>query len=282
MQNKMNTGYSLVLLILILCICVSGCIQVPLARNSQPDNSSASTDLKITPSPGITITPVVTQKQNKVSDQDFPPGMPPQVRERLMREGKIPAQSKAVNTGSSSGAQTQDTTNASHVTRMNDTYAEDFFIPSRTSIYFTNNSSPWQPETLYPIYSESDIPLNSIIKNRQVYVKKGPFSVRFTVHPQGTPLVSWAKITVMDPFLNIIQGDGYNREFSSESPKEFIVYRNGTCDIQLSGNAATLDISVCTPDGTLQSGFASSEKKKSVPANMPPEIRERLMREGKI
>ena len=266
-ENFQKKGLFLFLFTLILCISTAGCIQIPTVQNETSD---------IPPS-GNDITPSQTPEPAQASDQDVPPDMPPEIREKRMKEGKTPV---AITKGTPPPA--SGSNNLSHVIRQNDTYPDDYFIPSRNSIYFSNTSSTGIPGPLHPIYTESGIPLNHTIKNLQVYVQHGPFSVRYSVHPKGNPLVSWAKITIQDPFQNILYQDGYNREFSSEGTKEFIVYRNGTILLQIIGEAATLDLTINTPDGTLQPESSSSPQKQNLPPHMPPEIRERLMREGKI
>jgi hypothetical protein len=260
-------GVILLLFILILCIITPGCIQIPTTNNKTSD---------IPPSVMGAI-PFHTPEPTPTSNQIFSPDMTPDIREKLMREDKIPT---TVNKGTPTPPSPSNST--SHVIRQNDTYPNDYYIPSRKSIYFSNTSSTSIPGQLHPIYTESGIPLNYTIKNLQVNVQNGPFSVRYSVHPKGNPLVSWAKITIMDPFQNIVHQDGYNREFSSEGTKEFIVYQNGTVLLQIIGEAANLDLTINTPDGTIQSRSSSSTQKKNVPANIPTEIRERQMREGKI
>jgi len=170
----------------------------------------------------------------------------------------------------------------SFVTRLGDTLADDAFIPSRSSIYFTNNTLYTGPVKLYPVYSASGIPLNSNVKELEVHVEKGPFSVSYTVHPKSTPLFSWAGITVQDSFQNILHEDGFNREFSSEKKKEFFVYKEGNFIVRLSGEHATLDISINTPDGPVKAPISTTKSEKEIPDNIPPQVRERLMREGKL
>lgn len=277
--NSQKKTFIYSLFVLCLCICIAGCIQVPATKNKASDTSPASEVQRNTISSDTVTTPIRTP----VSEQIFPPGMPLQIREKIMREGKIPTNTKIRdNTGAPGLTPTPVPNNTSQVTRLDDTYPEDYFTPSRNSIYFSYNSQDRISGALRPMYSESSIPLNNTLKNRQIYVEKSPFSVRFVVHPKSNPLVSWAKITVVDPFQNPLYVDGYNREFSSEQTKEFTVYRNGTSLLQISGEAATLDLTINTPDGTLQPGTSPSTEKGEAPEDLPPQIRERLLREGKL
>jgi hypothetical protein len=196
--------------------------------------------------------------------------------------GKTPIIAKETKPNNLPPTSTPIPTPTSYVRRLSDSISEDPFIPSRSSIYFSNPSSNGRPIDLHPVYSALGIPLNTTIKELEVHAEKGPFSVRFTVHPKGTPLVSWTRIKVIDPFQNILHEDGFNRQFSSESVKEFKVYYNGSFFIQITGEAATLDISINTPDGSGNTPESETKNAQNYPPNMPPQLREKLMREGRL
>jgi len=241
-------------------------------------------------SPGIPdtpLTPETTQTPEPAKPPDYDPSipmdLPPELRERLIREGKIPSPGQVVeNIVNLPLTQTPVPTPTSYVTRLPDTVSKDMFIPSRPSIFFSNNTSYAGPAPLYQVYYESGILLNATIKELKIHAERGPFSIWYTVHSQGSPRISWAKITVRDPFQTVLYEDGYNREYSSEEVKEFIVYKDGNATIQISGEFATMDISINTPDGTEEAQDPGTIRSRDIPDNIPPELRERLMREGKI
>ena len=271
-----KTGSILSLIILCLFLSSAGCIQLPDLGEKASKELASPVDTEPSPAPEIMPIP------EEIPGPAFPQDMPPQLRERLIREGKLPSSGKVAETPNIPLTPTPVPTPTSFVTRLGDTLADDAFIPSRSSIYFTNNTSYTGPLKLYPVYSASGIPLNSTVKELEVHVEKGPFSVSYTVHPKSTPLFSWAGITVQDSFQNILHEDGFNREFSSEKKKEFFVYKEGNFKIRLSGEHATLDISINTPDGPVKAPILATKSEKEIPDNIPPQVRERLMREGKL
>lgn len=266
-----------ILLLIILCLFLSsaGCIQLPILDEKASGDPALPEETQTSSTPEITPSPEETVKQV------FPPDMPPEIRERLIREGKIPSPGNN-NPILPNPFVTPNPKPTSYVVQGESSLSEDAFIPSRKSIYFSLDNSWSGPGSLNPIYAQSGIPLNSTIKEFEVHVEKGPFSVRYTVHPKSTPLVSWVKITVLDSFQNIVHEDGYNREFSSEKVKECVVYKEGILTVRLSGGYATLDISINTPDGEINPQTSESKGDGEIPANMPPQTRERLMREGRI
>ena len=80
-------------------------------------------------------------------------------------------------------------------------------------------------------------------------ITKGPFAISYTVHPNVTnPLLVWAKITVSDPWQQVIAEDGYNRGYSSEETKTITVYREGIHYLTIEGEFATIDYSIKTGD----------------------------------
>ncbi|QXO95747.1 hypothetical protein KSK55_04965 [Methanospirillum purgamenti] len=257
-------------------------MQVSSSRDENTDLPPVSHNVGELSSPTVIPGSDQSSKGYKVTDQSFPPNMPPQLREQLIRQGRLPSSGEKTQDINTPLTHTPVPTPTSFVTRLGDTLSEDAFIPSRSSIYFSHNTSHKGPVNLYPVYTASGIPLNSTLKELKIHAEKGPFSVRYTVHPISTPLVSWARITVQDPFLNILHEDGYNREFSSEKEKEFFVYKEGDFKVLLSGGYATLDISINTPDGQVQPQSSGTKSGQEYPVHMPPQLRERLMREGRI
>lgn len=271
-----KTGSILSLILLCLFLFSAGCIQLHDLGEEVSKEHASHVDTE--PSPAPKIMPITEE----IPGQAFPQDISPQLRERLIREGKLPSPGKMAETPNIPLTPAPVPVPTSFVTRLGDTLADDAFIPSRSSIYFTNNTLYTGPVKLYPVYSASGIPLNSTVKELEVHVEKGPFSVSYTVHPKSTPLVSWAGITVQDSFQNILHEDGYNREFSSEKKKEFFVYKEGNFIVRLSGEHATLDISINTPDGPVKAPISTTKSEKEIPDNIPPQLRERLMREGKL
>jgi len=60
------------------------------------------------------------------------------------------------------------------------------------------------------------------------------------------------------------------------------VYYNGSFFIQITGEAATLDISINTPDGSGTPPESETKNVQNSPPNMPTQLREKLMREGRL
>lgn len=272
-SNNQKLAWTLFLLLCTM-ICSAGCLDISFISPHSSDSSDISVTEDKDPEPTITPAP----EENP--DLAFPPDMPPQIRERLMREGKIPSPVQRQVTEAQQAIPNPVPT--SYVIQGAGSLSDDVFIPSRESIYFSNYTSWSGLGNLNPVYAQTGIPLNSTIKELKIHAEKGPFSVSFTVHPKSTPLVSWAKITVLDPFQNILHEDGYNREFSSEQVKEFVVYREGNFTVRISGGYATLDISINTPDGQVQPRASATKSGREISEDMPPQLRERLMREGKL
>lgn len=282
-STSVQVTYILSFIILCFFLCTAGCMQIPSPKDDPSDiQARSSVHPDKTLHPEMTPSPVPTTGRTSISDQSFPPNMPPQLREQLLRQGKLPASAKETKTNNIPLTPTPVPTPTSYVTRLSDSISEDTFIPSRSSIFFSNTSPDDRSVYLHPVYSAFGLSLNTTIKKLEVHAEKGPFSVRFTIHPKGTPLVSWARITVMDPFLNVLHEEGFNREFSSETVKEFIVYYNGTFTVQIAGEAATLDISINTPDGSGIPPELETKAAQNYPPNMPPHLREKLMREGRL
>ncbi len=162
----------------------------------------------------------------------------------------------------------------SHVSSLPDRLPADHFVPGRTSVYY-EPSPDIRPDPLYTIYTESAIPLNTLIREREITVEKGPFSIWFSVTPKGSPLISWARVTVRDPFGKILFEEGFNRRFSTASAKEFTVYSSGFFILGIEGEYGTIDIAVRTSD----QAAAPVTPAVTPDQEIPPEI---LMQMGMI
>ncbi|MDD1728863.1 MAG: hypothetical protein LUQ50_07320 [Methanospirillum sp.] len=84
---------------------------------------------------------------------------------------------------------------------------------------------------------------------KQLNITHGPFSITYTVHPNVTsPLDVWAKITIFDPWQNIIAEGGYNRGYPNQETQIMTIYRDGRHYMSIEGEFATMDYTVKTAD----------------------------------
>ncbi|OQA54597.1 MAG: hypothetical protein BWY45_02533 [Euryarchaeota archaeon ADurb.Bin294] len=119
-------------------------------------------------------------------------------------------------------------------------------IGNRTSILRNDDSNT--RKILNTTYSAS-VGLGGYANGKILNITKGPFAISYTVHPNVTnPLLVWAKITVSDPWQQVIAEDGYNRGYSSEETKTITVYREGIHYLTIEGEFATIDYSIKTGD----------------------------------
>lgn len=267
--------------ILIIIICSSGCFENPKIPSHTSDKPDAIHMITPTMTLSESTGSIHPETDTNLPNVNFPPDMPPQVREQLIREGRIPILPENIQHASFDG-DIHDPEPISQFIGSSNRPSDNTFFPSRESIYFSETPVWSRPSTLYPMYTQSGLLLNSTITTLEIQVEKGPFEVRYTVHPKGNPLVSWAKITILDQFLNQIYEEGYNRNYSSEQRKEFTIYKEGRFTIEIIGALATMDISIHTPDGTIPASPSGTLVRADLPDDIPPHIRERLMREGRI
>ena len=119
-------------------------------------------------------------------------------------------------------------------------------IGNRTSILKNDVTNDRKP--LNTTFSGS-VGLGGYANGKLLNITKGPFAISYTVHPNVTnPLLVWAKITVSDPWQQVIAEDGYNRGYSSEETKTITVYREGIHYLTIEGEFATIDYSIKTGD----------------------------------
>ena len=275
-------GFILIIIVSLSLVSAAGCLTIPSTHNSVSDRnheSSPSAENQVV----IHSTPIPSQTSdvNPLSDTSFPPDMPPHIREQLLQQGYFPA-AIPDETENALMTSTPNPTPTSYVTRLADLSSENTFFPARSSIYFTTTASNELPARLRPAYTERGIPLNTTVKVLEVHVEKAPFSIRYSVYPKASPLVSWARITVLDSFQNVLYADGFNREFSSETTKEGVLYRNGTFLVKIEGEAGSLDISINTPDGSGSFPAFGTDNEVKISPDMPPQLREQLMSEEEL
>lgn len=99
------------------------------------------------------------------------------------------------------------------------------------------------------VTSSGTVALEGYAIGKQLNITHGPFSITFSVHPKiESPLNVWAKITVYDPWQNVIAEEGYNRGYTNEATKTFTVYRTGNYYMSMEGDFATMDYIISTGD----------------------------------
>jgi len=136
----------------------------------------------------------------------------------------------------------------SSVTIADTPYSDTYERTSRQSIFFSG-----QPELnrtpLHSVYTEPSIRLANQPVGRMLDVRHGPFEIHYTVHPQvQNQAVTWAILTVRDPFGNKIAEDGYHRHYTSSLSNAIKVYGSGKYHLTMEGEFVTIDISLCTAD----------------------------------
>lgn len=144
-------------------------------------------------------------------------------------------------------------------------------IPSPSPL--TSNISDWNPYSVLPI---PEPPLNhtSILKNdtphnrkilnttysgsvglagnaagKELNITSGPFSITFMVHPNiSSPLNVWVKLSVLDPWQNVVAEGGYNRGYPNQETQTMMIYREGRHYLTIEGDFASVDYTIKTGD----------------------------------
>jgi hypothetical protein len=165
----------------------------------------------------------------------------------------------------------------SQVTPIQTFYTPNIPSPTPTPTPNISNISDWNPygviypvpkqnlgdrETVQEIYNtnnrevlnvtgQGSADLKGYAIGKKLEIIKGPFSLTFSYHPHvNNPILFWAKVTVWDPWLHIIQEDGYNREYSSDGTKTMTIYRNGTYYLTMEGEYVSIDYTLRSGDPT--------------------------------
>jgi len=117
-------------------------------------------------------------------------------------------------------------------------------------------------------YSGS-VGLAAFAVGKELNITNGPFSITYSVHPNiSSPRDVWAKITIFDPWQQIIAEGGYNRGFPSQETQTMMIYQEGRYYMSIEGEFATMDYIIKTADSVpaVSSG--------STPAPNPAYMRE--------
>ncbi|WP_319578742.1 hypothetical protein [uncultured Methanospirillum sp.] len=102
--------------------------------------------------------------------------------------------------------------------------------------------------TLNTSYSGS-VDLNASAIGKELNITNGPFSITYTVHPTiSSPRDVWVKITIFDPWEQVITDGGYNRGFPSEETQTMKIYREGRYYMSIEGEFASMDYTIKTAD----------------------------------
>jgi len=84
---------------------------------------------------------------------------------------------------------------------------------------------------------------------KELIITNGPFSITYTVHPTiSSPRDVWVRITIFDPWQQIISEGGYNRGFPNQETQSMIIYRTGRHYMSIEGEFASVDYNVKTTD----------------------------------
>ena len=120
-------------------------------------------------------------------------------------------------------------------------------VLNHTSI-LKNTATPEYRKILNTTYSGS-VGLNGNAIGKDLNITTGPFSVTYTVHPNiSSPLNVWAKITIFDPWQNVIAVGGYNRGYPDQETQTITQYREGRYYLTIEGDFAKLDYTIKTGD----------------------------------
>jgi hypothetical protein len=120
--------------------------------------------------------------------------------------------------------------------------------PLNHSSIFRNPADSTLRQELNKTYYGS-VGLAAFAVGKELNITKGPFSITYTVHPNiSSPRDVWAKITIFDPWQQIIAEGGYNRGFPSQETQTMMIYREGRYYMSIEGEFATMDYTVKTAD----------------------------------
>lgn len=142
----------------------------------------------------------------------------------------------------------------SFVEVLDNTKSPDYHAADRKSIFFQNNSNSEKSYDQYLFYRENGIELNTVTKNRQVIIQKSPWYIRYFVDASHRPTISWAEITVTDPFESIIDTGGFNRKYTNSTPQTMKFYQEGLFYIKLEGEYAKLNLEIYSSDANASIG----------------------------
>jgi len=110
------------------------------------------------------------------------------------------------------------------------------------------NDTPNYRKILNTSYSGS-VGLAGNAFGKDLNITTGPFSITYTVHPNiSSPLNVWVKLTVFDPWQNIIAVGGYNRGYPNQETQTMTLYREGRYYLTIEGDFASIDYTVKTGD----------------------------------
>ncbi|MDD1728854.1 MAG: hypothetical protein LUQ50_07275 [Methanospirillum sp.] len=120
--------------------------------------------------------------------------------------------------------------------------------PLNHSSIFRNPTDSTLQQELNKTYSGS-VGLAAFAVGKELNVTNGPFSITDSVYPNiSSPLDVWVKITIFDPWQQIIAEGGYNRGFPSQETQTMMIYREGRYYMSIEGEFATMDYTIKTAD----------------------------------
>jgi len=207
--------------ILIVMILFSGCTQVPFFPNAQPsdDVSLPDSDINVPES-------VPYENPDEIPPEEFSPEIPPP---ELSPE---PTPTPLV----------------SNISDWDPYTVLPYPQPRLNHTSILKNDTPHTRQVLNTTYSGS-LGLAGFAFGKELNITTGPFSITYTVRPNVTsPLDVWAKITVLDPWQNLIAEGGYNRGYPNQETQTMTVYREGRHYLVLEGDFAVLDYTINTGD----------------------------------
>jgi hypothetical protein len=120
--------------------------------------------------------------------------------------------------------------------------------PFNHSSIFKEQPSQNYPPELNKTYSGS-VGLAAYAIGKELNITNGPFSITYTVHPNiSSPRDVWVKITIFDPWEQVIAEGGYNRGFPNEETQTMKIFRDGRYYMSIEGEFATIDYTIKTAD----------------------------------
>ena|GEM_PF-6128654 len=112
-----------------------------------------------------------------------------------------------------------------------------------------NRDTTYQMSRILNTTYSGSVGLAGFAVGKELYITNGPFSITYTVHPNVTsPRDVWVKLTLFDPWQQVIAEGGYNRGFPNQETQEMKIYRTGGYYMSIEGEFARVDYVIKTGD----------------------------------
>ncbi len=112
-----------------------------------------------------------------------------------------------------------------------------------------NRDTTYQMSRILNTTYSGSVGLAGFAVGKELNITNGPFSITYTVHPNITsPRDVWVKITIFDPWQQVIAEGGYNRGFPNQETQTMMIYRTGRHYMSIEGEFARVDYVIKTAD----------------------------------